>query len=753
MTKKPTTGRSDRATVEAILERAIAAAGASEGRISTAEMVELVGVRSAKGVGSKLRRLFEDCLVSERIAVSDALRIRGSGASRGWEAGPKSERALAQYRAAKRLTGEVPALDLAPAHDDAADAAERGWMTVRVLRERWFWTLFTDGVPALRDAIDTMSESVEEPTERGEIFVAEMRRVAGGEVETRVQEAFCFGGARTRGRHDLQDAPTIDAYHDGAIRACIVHGQWWERETRADDIAAVLETLDHFMIDWSEWRAAEGLPQQRHVTAIVTEEDGHEWLPPPDLRMRKRLRVLFFNEDDEEAAVEVEAIRGQENHVLEQWIEDKIETEGGWHDAEPFEVRYAADGIHPDPMEGHPLSGHGPHEPVALRGWTGEWSFRGPGRSVLNEAADRYAENGNWYRATEVLRELTTIEGWNLTAAEGLAVSIDGPGTSLEREGIVRGIADRGLAALERAGFRWNRDRLDWYDIDNRPFLRSYYQVARMKERQGQTKEALRIYRWIERVTRPNDPLGARYEVARLLTLASDWKALARQCARMGEDAATEAVIARWIAAEMTGEVDAAETRMEEAMHACPLAVSRVIRGGGHTPRDGRDGYVVGGFDEANRHWNRYRAFYESGAGCTLRERLATRFHARRESEGAPHRWRRRNPAAEGNMTDYRRKLMALASINAEIRNEFWDLMSQIESGSQRAEIEVVDETVSITRHETDGMIMQIELLGDWKARMVETTPHGEIVMHATMHFEQAVDEIRARERVRARNG
>ena len=104
-------------------------------------------------------------------------------------------------------------------------------------------------------------------------------------------------------------------------------------------------------------------------------------------------------------------------------------------------------------------------------------------------------------------------------------------------------------------------------------------------------------------------------------------------------------------------------------------------------------------------------------------------------------------------MADYRRKLMALASINAEIRNEFWDLMSQIESGSQRAEIEVVDETVSITRHETDGMIMQIELLGDWKARMVETTPHGEIVMHATMHFEQAVDEIRARERVRARNG
>ena len=751
MTKKSTTGRSDGATVEAILERAIAAAGAPEGRIPTAEMVELVGARSAKGVGSRLRMLFEHCLVSERIAVSDALRIQGTGATRGWEAGPKAERALAQCKAGRRIFGVLPALDVAPAEDDAADAGERGWMTVRVLRERWFWTLFADGMPALRHAIDTMLNSIEEPTERGEMFVAELRRVAGDEVETRVPEPFGLGGTRTRGRHDLEGAPTIGAYYDGAICACIVHGEWWERETRADDIAGVLETLDHFMIDWSEWRPADGLPAQRHVTEIVTEEDGRTWLPPPDLRMRKRLSALFFNEHDEMAQVEVEAIRGQENRALEQWIENKTETERGWHGAEPFDVRYAAEGTHPDPMEIHPLPGHGPHEPVAWRGWTGEWSFRGPGRSVLHEAADRYAENGNWYRATEVLRELTTIEGWNLTAAEDLAASVDRQGMRLEREGIARSIADRGLAALERAGFRWSRHRLDWYDIDNRPFLRSYYHVARMKERQGQSKETLRIYRRIERATRPSDPLGARYEVARLLTLASDWKALARQCARLGEDADTEAAMARWIAAEMTGETEAAETRMEEAMQVCPLAVSRVIRGGPRTPRDGHGGYVVGGFDEANRHWNRYRAFYESEAGRTLRERLDTRFHARREGEGAPHRWRRRNAEAQCNMAYYRRRLMALASVNAGIRHEFWDLMSQIENGNQRAELRAADGTLSITRHETDSAAMQIELLGDWKALIVETAPHGGIVMRASMDFEQVVEEIKARERLKER--
>ena len=750
MTKKPTKSRSDAATLEVILERVTAGAGAPEGRILTAEMVELVGARTTKRVGSRLRTLFEHCLMSERIAVTDALEIRGAGATRGWEAGPKAERALAQCRAARRYLGELPQLDVAPAENDGTDVAERSWMTVQVLRERRFWALLADGVPMLREVIDTMPESGEEPTERGEMFIAKLCRIAAGEVETRVPEALDFGGARTRGRHDLGRTPTIDAYYDGTIRACIVHGQWWERETRADDIAGVLETLDHFMIDWSEWRPADGLPEQRHVTAIVTEKDGREWLPPPDLRMRKRLRARFFNEDDEREEVEIEAIRGQESYALEQCIEDKIQTEDGWHDAEPFEVRYATAGVHPDPMEIHPLPGHGPHEPVAGRGWAGEWTFRGPGASVLHKAADRYIENENWYRAVEILRELTTIEGWNLTAAEDLAQSLDGPGTKVEHEGIVRSIADRGLAALERAQFRWNRDRLEWYDLDNRPFLRSYYQLARMKERQEQAKEALQIYRRIERATRPYDPLGARYEVTRLLTLANDWKGLARHCTRLGETAGTDEAMAQYIAAEMSGDTEAAETHIEEAMLACPLAVSRVIRGGTHPLRNSGYGYVVGGFEEANRHWNRYRSFYESEAGHPLRERLATRFHARREGEGAPDRWRRRDPEAQRNMAYYRRRLMGLTSADAGIRREFWDLMSQIEYGNQQAKIRGTEDKLRITRHERDGATMEIELLGGWEALVIDTTPQGEIVMRATMDFEHLVTKIKTRERIAA---
>ena len=98
MTKKSMTRDSDGATVEAILERTIAAAGVPDRCIPTAEMVELVSARSPKGVGSRLRMLLKTYLGGERIAVNEILRVRGTGTARGWEAGPKAERALAQCR-------------------------------------------------------------------------------------------------------------------------------------------------------------------------------------------------------------------------------------------------------------------------------------------------------------------------------------------------------------------------------------------------------------------------------------------------------------------------------------------------------------------------------------------------------------------------------------------------------------------------------------------------------------------------------
>lgn len=752
MTKNSTPRCSDAARFEVILERVIAGTGAPNRRIPTSEMVHLTGARSAKGVGSRLRRLLEACLVSERIAVGDVVMVRGSGEARGWEAGPKAERALAQCRAARRLTSDLPALDVAPARDDTTGAAEPGWMTVRVLREQRRWLLCTGGIPELRDAIDAMPEFTEEPTTRGEIFVAELRRVAGDEVETRVPEEFGLGGARTRGWHDLDGAPSLDAYYKEPIRAWMVQGHWWERETRADDIAGVLETLDRFMIEWNEWRPAEGLPAQRHVIEIMTEGDERTWLPPPDLRMRRHLRVTF-SVDDETAQAEFEAIRGQENLALEQWIQERAETDPGWHGAEPLLVEFAADGAHPDPMESATLPGHGPHEPVVRRGWAGEWSFREPGRTVLETAADRNMEGGKWTRAAELLRELTTIEGWNLNAVEDLAV-ITGVGkTRIEREGIVRSIADRGLAALERAGFQWSRDKLNFFAIENRPFLRSYFQMAMIKERQGQSAEALRIYRKLERTTRPNDPLGARYEVARLLTLAAEWQALSRHCARLGDDAGVDAVMTRWVAAEMTGNGEASDDQMEDAMDLCPLAVSRVIRGGPNTPSDRRDGYVVGGFDEANRHWNRYRAFYETVSGRTLRTKLAGRFHARREGDGAPRAWRRRSAEEERNMAEYRRKLMALTSVDAQIRNEFWDLASRVETGTEPFEIDQSQGRLGITQRRSDGSTIRIELLGGWNTFFVETGPHGAIVKQVGADFEQVEDEIKAWERSRAHKG
>ena len=430
----------------------------------------------------------------------------------------------------------------------------------------------------------------------------------------------------------------------------------------------------------------------------------------------------------------------------------KGETERGWHGAGPLIFEFAAEGAHPDPMESVTLPGHGPHQPVVQRNRAGEWSFRGPGGTVLQTAVDRHMENGNRTRATELLRELTIIEGWNLNAAEDLAVSTGAETTRIEREGIVRSIADRGLAALERAGFRWSRDKLDWYEIENRPFLRSRFQLAMIKERQGQGAEALRTCRDIERATRPEDPLGARYKVARLLTLAAEWEELSRLCARHADDPGVDAVMTCWVAAEMTGNCEAAADRMEDAMDLCPLAVSRVVRGGPSTPCDGRI-RDRGGFDEANRHWNRCRAFYQTGSGRALRTRLAERSRAQREGGGAPHAWRRRSAEEMRNMADCQRRLMALTTFSARIRSDFRDLASRVETGAEPFETDCTQGRLGITRRRRDGATMRIEFLGGWNELLVETEPHGTVLRQGSAEFDQVEHEIKAWERSRTRAG
>ena len=104
-------------------------------------------------------------------------------------------------------------------------------------------------------------------------------------------------------------------------------------------------------------------------------------------------------------------------------------------------------------------------------------------------------------------------------------------------------------------------------------------------------------------------------------------------------------------------------------------------------------------------------------------------------------------------MAEYRRKLMALTFVDAQIRSEFWDLASRVETGADPFEIDQTRGRLGITRRRPDGSTMRIEFLGGWNAFLVETEPHGAILRQGSAEFEWVENEMKAWERSRIGEG
>ena len=92
-------------------------------------------------------------------------------------------------------------------------------------------------------------------------------------------------------------------------------------------------------------------------------------------------------------------------------------------------------------------------------------------------------------------------------------------------------------------------------------------------------------------------------------------------------------------------------------------------------------------------------------------------------------------------------------SVDAQIRSEFWDLVSRVETGAEAFDIGHAQGRLGITRRRQDGANMRIEFLGGWNALLVETEPHGAVLRQGSAEFDQVEYEIKAWERSGSRAG
>ena len=224
----------------------------------------------------------------------------------------------------------------------------------------------------------------------------------------------------------------------------------------------------------------------------------------------------------------------------------------------------------------------------------------------LGEAAEDYAERAEHDLALAICRERADRLPWNLDTLEDLQCALRATGARAQAEIVDDAIVARGIAALNRSGFDWNRSTMEWHRRDNCPFLRAWARQAMRFERMGYVEEATRIFEQLARAA-PSDGLGARYEALRLDADAARWGAVRKRLERMKDDTGGGAALVRLLAAAAA----------DPQAHTMPKDIERIVADNAltiavilddedpETPMRYSD-YTANGFDEASYLWGRH---------------------------------------------------------------------------------------------------------------------------------------------------
>jgi tetratricopeptide (TPR) repeat protein len=124
--------------------------------------------------------------------------------------------------------------------------------------------------------------------------------------------------------------------------------------------------------------------------------------------------------------------------------------------------------------------------------------------------------------------------------------------------------------------FERGRDRLPWYDLNNRPFLRAYHGLALQYLKRGRLREAIDVLEHLLDLN-PDDHQGVRALLVNAF-LAGDFAARALGiCDRFPDDAVIEVLYGRALALYRLGRWDEADRALGLAVDAAPLVAEALL--------------------------------------------------------------------------------------------------------------------------------------------------------------------------------
>lgn len=235
------------------------------------------------------------------------------------------------------------------------------------------------------------------------------------------------------------------------------------------------------------------------------------------------------------------------------------------------------------------------------------WRYRYPTldqavRETFYEILDEWRAGAPFDHVDRRFRQLIDAYPEYIDARHHLAMLLGEMGRADEAHDLwERTVADA-MACLPDA-FRMGEDKMPWFELDNRPFLRAYHGLALDLANRGEVHQAYEMFHHIL-VMNPSDNQGARalaVEFAFYLERPTD---VLDVCKRYPNDILPQILYGRSLAHYQLDHHEEAEVALSRAVDRLPKIAEELVKERHEKPETFREDRVtIGGDDEAYHYW------------------------------------------------------------------------------------------------------------------------------------------------------
>jgi tetratricopeptide (TPR) repeat protein len=244
------------------------------------------------------------------------------------------------------------------------------------------------------------------------------------------------------------------------------------------------------------------------------------------------------------------------------------------------------------------------------RNW---WRIEMP--RITLEAAERLdagislMEAGDLPKAIDVFRRLIRDLPEHIDAYHHLALAYDRAGQGRRASAFWRLAIEIALGYFP-GRFSFDRDRLPWLEIDNRPFLRAYHGLGLSLFRAKDTHGALKIFERLL-ILNPSDNQGARALVVSCHFQLNQPARVLSVCRKYPNDSTEHLLYGRPLALFQLGRTKQAASALNRGIRLSPLVAWELVRNRNPRPRE-----TTNGAEEAFLYWQEQKKYWQNTPGA-----------------------------------------------------------------------------------------------------------------------------------------